>query len=80
MEAIEKMSKYPKAIKLKIKNPQDAPENETAKVRVIIKKRPEFKQKLQELKNVVKHPLFLDDLKEISCNIVHGGEKPLFMI
>ena len=67
MEAIKQIVRVSKDREIRIKIPQDIPENEIAEVILIIRKKPDsFKQKISELKEAMKDDLFLDDLKEIS--------------
>lgn len=67
MEAIKQIVRIPKDHEIRIKIPQDVPENEIMEVILIIKKRPNsFKQKIEELKEAVRDNLFLDDLRDIA--------------
>ncbi len=67
MEVIKQIVRIPKNHEIKVKVPQEVPENEAVEVILIIKKRPDsFKEKIQELKKAAKDELFLEDLKEIS--------------
>ena len=67
MEAVKQILRIPRNQELKIKVPQDFPENETVEVILIINKRQEsFKQKIQELKEAVKDNRFMNDLKDVS--------------
>ena len=67
MEAIKQIVRIPKNHEIKVKVPQEVPENETIEVILIIKKsRDSFKEKIQELKKAAKDELFLKDLEEIS--------------
>ncbi len=51
---------------LRIKIPQDIPENQTAEVVLIIKKRQkDFRQKINELKHTTKDEIFQEDMREI---------------
>ncbi|VVB87382.1 Uncharacterised protein [uncultured archaeon] len=67
MEAIKQIVRIPKNHEIKVKVPQEVPENEAVEVILIIKKRQDsFKEKIRELKKAAKDELFLEDLKEIS--------------
>lgn len=67
MEAIKQIVRIPKNHEIKIKVPQEFPENETIEVILIIKKRQEnFNQKIQELRKAVKDNRFMNDLRETS--------------
>lgn len=67
MEALKQIVRIPRNHELKIKVPQNIPENETVEVILIIKKKQEdFNQKINELRNAVKDDLFMGDIKEIS--------------
>lgn len=67
MEAIKQIVRIPKNHEIKVKVPQEVPENETIEVILIIKKRQEnFNQKIQELRKAVKDNRFMNDLRESS--------------
>jgi len=67
LEAIKQIVRIPKNHEIKIKVPQEFPENETIEVILIIKKRQEnFNQKIQELRKAVKDNRFMNDLRETS--------------
>ena len=67
MEAIRQIVRVSKDREIRIKIPQEIPENEIAEVILIIRKKTDsFKQKISELKEAMRDDLFLDDLKEIS--------------
>ncbi len=67
MEALKQIKRIPKNHELKIKIPQNIPENQTVEVILIIKKQQkDFKQKINELKYAEKDEIFQEDLKEIS--------------
>ena len=69
MEAVKQILRIPKNHELKIKVPQDFPENETVEIILILKKRPDnFNQKIQELKKAVKDNRFMNDLREVSAD------------
>ena len=59
--------KIPKDHELKIKIPQNIPENETVEVILIIENRLEkFRHKIDEMKKAVKDERFMGDLREVS--------------
>ncbi len=66
MEALKQIVRIPKNHEIKIKVPEELPENETVEVILITKKQESFKDKIRELKKAAKDNLFLDYLKEIS--------------
>lgn len=67
MEAIKQIVRIPKNHEIKLKIPQEVPENEAVEVILIIKKRQDsFKEKIRELKKAAKDELFLKDLEETS--------------
>ncbi len=67
MEALKQIKRIPKNHELKIKIPQNIPENQTVEVILIIKKRQKnFKQKINELKYAKKDERFQEDLRDIS--------------
>ena len=67
MEAVKQIVRIPRNHELKIKIPQDYPENETVEVILIMKNRQDnFKQKIQELKKAVKDNRFMNDLRDVS--------------
>jgi len=66
MEALKQIVRIPKNHEIKIKVPEELPENETVEVILITKKQESFKDKIRELKKAAKDNLFLEDLKEIS--------------
>jgi len=67
MEAIKQIVRVSKDREIRIKIPQEIPENEIAEVILIIRKKTDsFKQKISELKEAMTDDLFLDDLKGIS--------------
>ena len=67
MEAIKQIVRIPKNHEIKVKVPQEVPENEAVEVILIIKKRQDsFKEKIRELKKAAKDELFLKDLEETS--------------
>ncbi len=67
MEAIKQIVRVPKDHEVRIKIPQEIPENEIAEVILIIREKPDsFKQKISELKEAMKDDLFLDDLRGIA--------------
>ncbi|KAF5413869.1 MAG: hypothetical protein C5S38_05430 [Candidatus Methanophagaceae archaeon] len=62
MEAIKQIVRVPKDREVRIKIPQEIPENEIAEVILIIREKPDsFKQKISELKEAMK-----DDLRDIA--------------
>ncbi|TRZ90906.1 MAG: hypothetical protein D4R88_02800 [Methanosarcinales archaeon] len=67
MEALRQIVRIPRDHELKIRVPQNIPENETVEVILIIKERQKnFKQRIKELKCASKDNIFLEDLQEIS--------------
>lgn len=67
MEALKQTLKIPKDHELKIKIPQNIPENETVEVILIIENRLEkFRYKIDEMKKAVKDERFMGDLREVS--------------
>jgi hypothetical protein len=71
MEALKQIKRIPKNHELRIKIPQNIPENQTVEVILIIKKRQrDFKQKINELKNTTKDEIFQEDMREISKDFV----------
>ena len=67
MEAIKQIVRVPKDREVRIKIPQEIPENVIAEVILIIREKPDsFKQKISELKEAMKDDLFLDDLRAIA--------------
>lgn len=59
--------KIPKDHELKIKIPQNIPENETVEVILIIENRQtKFRQKINEMKKAVKDERFMEDLRNVS--------------
>jgi len=59
--------RIPKDHELKIKVPQNIPENETVEVILIIKERQEtFRKRINELKYAANDRLFLEDISDIS--------------
>ncbi len=67
LEALKQIMIIPKDHELKIKVPQNIPENETVEVILIIKKRNEtFRKRITELKYAANDRLFLDDMRDIS--------------
>ncbi len=66
MEALKQIVRIPKNHEIKIKVPEELPENEIVEVILITKKQESFKDKIRELKKAAKDNLFLEDLKEIS--------------
>jgi len=67
MEALKQIKRIPKNHELRIKIPQNIPENQTVEVILIIKKRQkDFKQKINELKQITNDVIFLEDMGEIS--------------
>ncbi len=67
MEALKQIMKIPKDHELKIKIPQNIPENETVEVILIIENRQvKFRQKINEMKKAVNDERFMNDLREIS--------------
>ena len=67
MEALKQTLKIPKNHELRIKIPQNIPENETVEVILIIENRQEkFRHKINEMKKAVKDERFMNDLREVS--------------
>jgi len=67
MEAIKQIVRVPKDREVRIKIPQEIPENEIAEVILIIREKPDsFKQKIRELKEAMMDDLFLEDLRDIA--------------
>jgi len=67
LEALKQILRIPRNHELKIKVPQDYPENETVEVILIMKNRQDnFKQKIKELKKAVKDNRFMNDLRVVS--------------
>ena len=67
MEAIKKIVKIPKDHEIRIKVPNNIPENETVEVIVIFNDRKKsFEQKIIELKSAAKNQTFIDDVNEVS--------------
>ena len=67
MEALRQIVRIPRDHELKIRVPQNIPENETVEVILIIKERQKkFKQRIKELKYASKDNIFLEDMQEIS--------------
>ena len=67
MEALKQTLKIPKDHELKIKIPQNIPENETVEVILIIENRQEkFRHKINEMKKAVKDERFMEDLRNVS--------------
>jgi hypothetical protein len=68
MKTIRQILRVPKNHEIKIKVPQDIPENEIAEVILIIKKKPlvNFKDKINTLKEAMNDELFLNDLADVS--------------
>lgn len=67
MKTIKQTLRVPKDHEIRIKIPEDIPENETAEVILIIKKgKDDFKKKINQLKEAMKDDLFLNDLRDIS--------------
>ena len=59
--------KIPKDHELKIKIPQNIPENETVEVILIIENRQEkFRHKINEMKKAVNDERFMEDLSNVS--------------
>lgn len=66
MGALKQIVRIPKNHEIKIKVPEELPENEMVEVILITKKQESFKDKIRELKKAAKDNLFLEDPKEIS--------------
>ncbi|MFH0925442.1 MAG: hypothetical protein V1872_07395 [bacterium] len=67
MKTIKQVLRVPKNHEIRIKIPQEVPENEIAEVILVIKKnRNSFKQKIDQLKESMNDNLFLNDLQDIS--------------
>ncbi len=67
MEAVKQIVRVPKNHEIKIKVPQEFPENEIVEVILLIKKKHDkFKQKMMKLKATAKDDKFIKDIKEIS--------------
>ena len=67
MEALKQTLKIPKDHELRIKIPQNIPENETVEVILIIENRQEkFRHKINEMKKAVKDERFMEDLRNVS--------------
>lgn len=67
MEALRQIVRIPRNHELKIRVPQNIPENETVEVILIIKERQKnFIQRINELKYASKDNIFLEDMQEIS--------------
>ncbi len=65
MEAIKHIVKVSRNHEIKVKVPQDIPENEIVEMILIIKKRQDsFEYKIKELKESMKDKLFMIDVKE----------------
>jgi hypothetical protein len=72
MEALRQIVRIPRDHELKIRVPQNIPENETVEVILIIKEQQkDFKQRIKELKYASKDNIFLEDMKEISRDFEH---------
>ncbi|MDD5616202.1 MAG: hypothetical protein PHH85_08370 [Candidatus Methanoperedens sp.] len=66
MEALRQIVRIPRDHELKIRVPNNIPENETVEVILIIKEKPKnFKQRINDLKYASKDNIFLEDMQDI---------------
>jgi hypothetical protein len=73
MEDIRQVVRVPRDHEVKIKVPEHIAENELMEVILLVKPGTRsFKNKIEELKNAVKDPMYLEDMKAINqdfeCN------------
>jgi hypothetical protein len=72
MEAIRQIVRIPRNHEVKIKVPEHIAENELMEVILLVKPgKCSFKDKIEELKNAVKDPMYLEDMKAINQDFEH---------
>jgi hypothetical protein len=72
MEAIRQIVRIPRNHEVKIKVPEHIAENELIEVILLVKPgKRSFKDKIEELKNAVKDPMYLEDMKAINRDFEH---------
>ncbi len=67
MQAIKQIVRTPKNREIRIKIPDQVPENEPVEIILFFRKKPEdYDDKINEVKNAMQDKLFVSELREIS--------------
>jgi hypothetical protein len=73
MEAIRQIVKIPKSHEVLIKIPDHIAEDELMEVILIVKRRKRsYKAKMEQMKQAVKDPMFLADMKAVNRDFEHA--------
>ncbi len=77
MEAIRQIVKIPKSHEVTIKIPDHIAEDELMEVILLVKNRKQsYKDKMEQMKQAVKDPMFLADMKAVNRDFEHGVLRP----
>ncbi len=73
MEAMKQIVRVPSNHEVRIKVPEYLPENELLEVILLVKKRKQsFEDKIKAMKEAVKDPMYLEDMKAVEQDFEHA--------
>lgn len=75
MEAMRQIVRIPSNHEVRIKIPEHIAENELLEVILLVRKRKQrFKDKINELKDAVNNPMYIEDMKSVAQDFEQKGD------